>query len=70
MNCIPYPDAADTSAVVNITGTATSLATPRNINGVPFDGTADITISGGTGGGLNYGTATIDFGAYPGSNEA
>jgi hypothetical protein len=37
-----------TSEQINITGnagTATALATARNINGVPFDGTAAITVS-------------------------
>lgn len=39
---------------INVTGnafTATKLQTPRLINGIPFDGTQDITIPGGGGGG-------------------
>ena len=35
------------TSVTGNAGTATKLATPRNINGVPFDGTSDITIPTG-----------------------
>jgi len=44
----------NTGDQTNISGnaaTATKLATPRNINGQPFDGSADITIATGGGGG-------------------
>ncbi|EFE9531433.1 phage tail protein [Escherichia coli] len=37
---------------------ANKLATPRNINGVPFDGTQDITISSGTVTGIRLGSVT------------
>lgn len=39
------------SSITGNAATATKLATARLINGVPFDGSADITISGGGGGG-------------------
>jgi len=44
----------NTGDQTNISGnavTATALQTPRNINGQPFDGTADITIAAGGGSG-------------------
>ena len=37
----------DQTSVTGNAGTATKLATARNINGVPFDGTADIAIATG-----------------------
>lgn len=36
---------------IAVAGSATKLATPRTINGVPFDGTANIVIDAGEGGG-------------------
>lgn len=41
----------NTLSLLGNASTATKLATARNINGVPFDGSSDITISGGGGGG-------------------
>lgn len=38
----------DQTSVTGNAGTATKLATPRNINGVAFDGSADITIADAT----------------------
>lgn len=38
----------DQTSVSGNAGTATQLATPRNINGVAFDGTANITVADGT----------------------
>lgn len=38
------------AATATLAAAAVQLATPRLINGVPFDGTADITIGGGGGG--------------------
>ena len=38
----------DQTSVTGNAGTATKLATARNINGVPFDGTADVTIGDAT----------------------
>lgn len=35
----------DQTSVTGNAGTATALQTPRSINGIPFDGTVDITIS-------------------------
>lgn len=55
---VQFPDATvQTTAAITPTSipgnaaTATKLATPRLINGVSFDGSADITIEGGGGGG-------------------
>lgn len=48
-----------TGSITNadLSDTSTALATPRNINGVAFDGTADITIGiAGTAGGVLSGT--------------
>ena len=45
----------NTLSILGNASTATKLATARNINGTPFDGSADITISGG--GGLSRYTA-------------
>ena len=42
----------DQTTITGNAGTATKLQTARNINGVLFDGSADITISGGGGGNL------------------
>lgn len=36
-----------TLATANVAPTATALATPRTINGVDFDGTANITLPSG-----------------------
>jgi hypothetical protein len=43
--------------------------TPDGTKFVRDDGTL-VTPSGGGGGGATFGTATVDFGAFPGSNEA
>jgi hypothetical protein len=40
----------DQTTITGNAGTATALATARTINGVPFDGTANITITGAAGG--------------------
>ena len=51
-----------TAALTGNASTATALQTPRTINGVPFDGTADIIVSTG-------GLATLTRGTYlTGSN--
>lgn len=52
----------DQTNITGNAGTATKLATARNINGVPFDGTADITISGGGGGSSSLPNKQIGFG--------
>lgn len=49
LGAISGTNTGDQTSVSGNAGTATKLATARNINGVPFDGTADITISGGGG---------------------
>ncbi len=45
---------------------ATKLETPRNINGVPFDGTSDITIEAGSGGGIPIVPAIFNTQTYMG----
>jgi hypothetical protein len=39
----------DQTTITGNSGTATKLATPRNINGVAFDGTTDITVTAAAG---------------------
>ena len=48
-----------TGSITGNAATATKLQTARNINGVPFDGTADITISSGSGGGSAFNDTLI-----------
>lgn len=48
----------DQTSVSGNAGTATALATARNINGVPFDGTANITVADATKLPLSGGTMT------------
>lgn len=54
----------------NVTGnasTATALATARNINGVAFDGTANITVTASTPNALTAGTYLTSAGTFDGS---
>lgn len=47
----------------NTTGSAATLTTARTIGGVPFDGSANITVASATGGFTVGGTFTMDNGA-------
>ena len=49
-----------TAALTGNASTATKLATPRNINGVAFDGSADITVGAGIPGGSANGVAYLN----------
>lgn len=48
LTAITGTNTGDQTSVTGNAGTATKLATPRNINGVAFDGTANITVADST----------------------
>ena len=56
-----------TAALTGNASTATALQTPRLINGVPFDGSADITVSAGGAGELLTPGSYLTGSAYDGS---
>lgn len=60
-------------ALTGNASTASALQTPREINGVPFDGTTDITIGGGGGSAgmtWTYDAMTMDTGVFVPNNSA